>query len=89
MISAAIAGRLPGPGAVYLEQKMRFCAPVRPGDTVHAIVTVKAIEADRGRVTLDTTCKVAGKAVIEGEAMVRVDSRLKRERRAGVAQADS
>ena len=89
VISAAIAGRLPGPGAVYLEQKMRFCAPVRPGDTVHAIVTVKAIEADRGRVTLDTTCKVAGKPVIEGEATVRVDSRLKRERRAAVSEKSS
>ena len=60
---------------------------MRPGDTVHAIVTVKAIEVDRGRVTLDTTCKVAGRPVIEGEAMVRVDSRVKRESRAVAAQA--
>jgi 3-hydroxybutyryl-CoA dehydratase len=50
VISAAIAGRLPGPGTVYLGQNLRFKAPVRPGDTVHATVTVKAVsrEAPRG-----------------------------------------
>jgi len=86
VISAAIAGRLPGPGSVYMEQKMRFCAPVRPGETVRAIVTVKEIDANRGRVTLDTTCTVGGKTVIEGEALVRVDSRVKREQKAGAAK---
>ena len=40
VISAAIAGRLPGPGTIYLGQNLRFKAPVRPGDTVHATVTV-------------------------------------------------
>ena len=30
VISAAIAGRLPGPGTVYLSQSLRFKAPVRP-----------------------------------------------------------
>jgi 3-hydroxybutyryl-CoA dehydratase len=40
VISAAVANRLPGPGTIYLGQQMRFKAPVRPGDTVHATVTV-------------------------------------------------
>jgi 3-hydroxybutyryl-CoA dehydratase len=81
VISAAIAGRLPGPGSVYLEQTMRFRAPVRPGDTVHATVTVKDIAFERGRATLDTVCQVGKTVVVSGEALVKVDSRTKREQR--------
>ena len=53
VISAAIAGRLPGPGTIYLGQNLRFKAPVRPGDTVHATVTVTELFPDKRRVTLD------------------------------------
>ncbi|MCC8397372.1 MaoC family dehydratase [Paraburkholderia sp. MMS20-SJTR3] len=75
VISAAIAGRLPGPGTVYLGQNLRFKAPVRPGDTVHATVTVKEIFAEKRRVSLTTVCTVAGKVVIEGDALVMPTSR--------------
>ncbi len=78
VISAAIAGRLPGPGSIYLEQKMRFVAPVRPGDTVHANVTVMGIGANR-RVTLETICRVGAKDVVVGEATVKVGSSQARE----------
>ena len=36
VISAALANKLPGPGAIYMSQNLRFRAPVRAGDTVHA-----------------------------------------------------
>jgi 3-hydroxybutyryl-CoA dehydratase len=49
VISAAIAGRLPGPGTVYLGQNLRFKAPVRPGETVHATVTVKELMPEKRR----------------------------------------
>jgi 3-hydroxybutyryl-CoA dehydratase len=75
VISAAVANKLPGPGAVYMSQSLIFRAPVRPGDTVHATVTVKEIFADRKRVVLQTTCTVKGHAVIDGEALVKVGSR--------------
>lgn len=75
VISAAIAGRLPGPGTVYLGQKLRFKAPVRPGDTVHAMVTVKELFAEKCRVALSTVCTVKGKVVIEGDALVMPTSR--------------
>ena len=42
VISAAIANKLPGPGAIYMSQNLRFRAPVRAGDTVRATVTVKS-----------------------------------------------
>lgn len=74
VISAAIANKLPGPGAIYLNQSLNFRAPVRPGDTVHATVTVKEVLAEKRRVLLETTCKVRGQTVIDGEALVKVGS---------------
>ena len=70
VISACIANRLPGAGTIYLGQTLKFKAPVRPGDTVTAIVTVKSLDPAKNRVVLDTTCQVAGKTVLEGEATV-------------------
>lgn len=70
VISACIANKLPGVGTVYLGQTLKFKAPVRPGDTVTAIVTVKSLDAEKNRVVLDTICQVAGKTVLEGEATV-------------------
>lgn len=80
VISAAIAGRLPGPGTIYLGQNLRFKAPVRPGDTVHATVTVKEVQAEKGRVALTTVCTVNGKVVIDGDALVMPTSRAAREK---------
>ncbi len=74
-ISAVLGAILPGPGAIYLSQTLRFKAPVRPGDTVRATVRVTAIDPPRRRVTLDTVCAVGGKVVVEGEALVMVPSR--------------
>lgn len=78
VISAAIAGRLPGPGTIYLGQNLRFKAPVRPGDTVHAKVTVQEIIHEKRRVVMTTTCTVRDKVVIEGDALVMPTSRTPR-----------
>jgi len=75
VISAAIAGRLPGPGTIYLGQSLRFKAPVRPGDTVNAVVTVKELFPEKRRVALHTVCKVGPLTVIDGEALVMPMSR--------------
>ena len=69
-ISAVLGTKLPGPGAVYLNQTLRFRRPVRLGDEVTARVTVKALDAERGQVTLETVCEVRGKTVVDGEAVV-------------------
>lgn len=76
VISAAIAGRLPGPGTIYLSQNLRFKAPVRPGDTVHAIVTIKELMPEKRRVSLTTICTVGGKVVIDGDALVMPTTRV-------------
>jgi len=78
VISAAIAGRLPGPGTVYMGQNLRFMAPVRPGDTVHATVTVKELVPEKRRARLNTVCTVAGKVVVDGDALVMPTSRAGR-----------
>jgi 3-hydroxybutyryl-CoA dehydratase len=78
VISAAIAGRLPGPGTVYLGQNLRFKAPVRPGDTVQATVTVKELFPEKRRVALTTVCTVKGKVVIDGDALVMPTSSASR-----------
>ena len=75
VISAAIAGRLPGPGTIYLAQNLRFRAPVRPGDTVHAKVTVNELIPEKSRARLTTVCTVRGEIVIDGDALVMTTSR--------------
>ena len=75
LISAVLGTRLPGPGSVFITQSLRFKAPVRIGETVTAIVTVKEVNTERRRVTLATQCTVKDKVVVEGEATMLVDSR--------------
>lgn len=78
-ISAVLGTRLPGPGAIYVSQTLNFRRPVRIGDEVTAEVKVTAIDPARGRVTFATQCVVAGKTVLEGEAVVIVPRRPARD----------
>ncbi|CAN5153792.1 MaoC family dehydratase [soil metagenome] len=71
-ISAVLGTTLPGPGAVYLSQSLAFKRPVKIGAEVTARVTVTAIDEAKGRVTLATACQVAGKTVVDGEAVIMV-----------------
>jgi len=71
LISTAIGTKLPGPGAVYLGQSLKFLKPTHIGDTVTATVTVKAIREDKPILTLETVCtNQRGERVLEGEATV-------------------
>jgi 3-hydroxybutyryl-CoA dehydratase len=79
VISAAIANKMPGPGTIYLGQNLRFRAPVRPGETVHATVSVTEISVGRRRVTLSTVCRVGEKVVIDGDALVMTTTSQSRE----------
>jgi 3-hydroxybutyryl-CoA dehydratase len=85
VISAAVANRLPGPGTIYLSQQLNFRAPVRPGQTVHASVSVSAIDRERRRVTLETVCRVGETVVIDGEALVMTTSSVKRQPKGAAA----
>jgi 3-hydroxybutyryl-CoA dehydratase len=75
LISAVLGTKLPGPGAVYLAQTIQFLAPVRIGDVVTAHVEVVELVPSRNRARLFCECICEGKAVLEGEAWVAVESR--------------
>ena len=80
LISAVIGTQMPGPGAVYLSQTLRFLGPVKIGDVVTAMVEVaEKIEKGR-RVRLDCRCVVDGRSVLEGEAWVSVPPSASRSR---------
>ena len=69
-ISAVLGMQLPGPGTIYLEQTLKFTAPVRIGDTVTATAEVVEV-VDGKRLRLHTTCvNQDGTMVLDGEAMV-------------------
>jgi len=76
-ISTVIGTKLPGPGAIYMSQTLRFKAPVKIGDTVTATCTVTEIIPEKKRAVLSTVCKVGDTVVIEGEALIMVPSRGK------------
>lgn len=77
LISCVAGTRLPGPGAVYVDQQLRFKAPVRIGDTVTALCTVQEIVQERRRVVMSTVCAVGDKVVVEGTATFLVSRRPK------------
>lgn len=87
LISAVLANRLPGPGTIYLDQRLKFLAPVRPGDTVHARVCIKELQPEKGRVVLETVCRVKDTVVIDGEAQVKVGSSVRRAAKAAAQVA--
>jgi 3-hydroxybutyryl-CoA dehydratase len=73
LISAAIAGKLPGPSSIYLSQTLRFTLPVRIGDTVTVHLRVTELLEGKRRVKLSTVCRnQKGETVVEGEAVVLV-----------------
>jgi len=71
LISAVLGTRLPGPGAVYVGQTLKFHAPIRVGDTLTISVTVTSRDEATHCVVLDCQCtNQDGQTVISGEATV-------------------
>lgn len=74
-ISTVFGTRLPGPGAIFISQTLNFKAPVHIGDEVVATVRVTELIPAKKRVLFACSCKVAGKTVLEGDAVIMVPSR--------------
>jgi acyl dehydratase len=71
LISAVIGTQLPGPGAIYLSQSLKFLKPVRFGDVITARVEVLETNRDKNRMRLRTVCtNQHGEDVLTGEALV-------------------
>lgn len=71
LISAVLGTQLPGPGAIYASQTLKFTAPVRIGDTITATATVKELIPERNRAVIETVCRnQEGVVVTTGEAVL-------------------
>ena len=71
LISAVIGTRLPGPGAIYLSQDLKFLKPVKSGDSISARVEVIDVNREKNRIRLRTVCSnQRAEDVLTGEAVV-------------------
>ena len=70
-ISKVLGTQLPGPGAIYMKQDLKFLAPVYLGDTITARCEVTEVVLEKNRIILQTTCKNQdGTLVIDGVAVM-------------------
>lgn len=70
-ISTVVGCHLPGPGAIYVKQELKFMAPARIGDTITAKATATEVNQEKNRVILQTQClNEDGDVVLDGQAVV-------------------
>ena len=74
-IATVLGTKLPGPGCIYMNQEVKFRAPVRPGETVTTTVTISDVFVEKKRVIAQSVCKVRDKIVVEGKSVLLVPSR--------------
>ncbi|PHQ70007.1 MAG: hypothetical protein COB93_06595 [Sneathiella sp.] len=75
LLSTVFGTKLPGPGAIYMNQSLNFKAPVCIGDTVVAKATIREIKGKR--VMFDCVCTIGDTVVLDGEATLMVSKRNK------------
>ncbi len=70
-ISTVVGCYLPGPGAIYVKQDLKFLAPARIGDTITAKAVVTEVMEEKNRIVMDTFClNQDGEKVLDGQAMM-------------------
>jgi 3-hydroxybutyryl-CoA dehydratase len=74
-ISTVLGMQMPGPGTIFVGLNIRFKAPVRIGETVTAVCTVREIVPEKRRVIFDCTCRTGDIVVLEGDATVMPPAR--------------
>lgn len=82
LISTLLGTKLPGPGAIYLGQTLKFLKPVMIGDLVTVRVMVAGKDPEKHRIELNCCCtNQRGETVISGSAQVIAPTeKVKRER---------
>ena len=71
LISTLLGTKLPGPGTIYLDQKLSFHHPVLVGDRITVTVTVTSKETEGHHISFDCQClNQRGEVVISGSARV-------------------
>ena len=67
IFSTMVGMFIPGRGAIYRSQTLRFLRPVHIGETVTAHFVVRAVDRARHRLTIDSWIEnAAGERVVEG-----------------------
>ena len=67
MFSTMVGMFLPGRGAIYRSQSIRFLLPVHAGETVTAHFVVRSIDRGKHRLTIDSWIEnEAGQRVLDG-----------------------
>lgn len=74
-ISALFGMKLPGPGAIYISQTLQFKGPVKINDHVETTVTLIELMPEKRRAKFECVCRVGGKPVLTGEAVLMVPAR--------------
>ena len=64
LFSTVLGTQLPGEGAIYAGQEMKFIKPVYLDDTITATVTVTEIDIEKNRVTLETIASNQNKDIV-------------------------
>lgn len=75
LLSAIFGTKMPGPGCIYVNQNLKFRAPVKLGDTIVSTVTVTSKDAEKKFVNFETVCTVNDKPVIKGDATLMVPTK--------------
>lgn len=71
LFSTLVGMRLPGTGAIYRSQTLRFLRPVFVGDTVTAHAVVRSVDRSKHRLEIDAWIEnSAGERVVEGSGEV-------------------
>lgn len=73
LLSQLLGVHLPGKGSVYVEQTLKFTAPVFIGDTITATATVQEYIEEKNILKLLTEChNQKGELVLSGKAVMLV-----------------
>jgi acyl dehydratase len=71
LFSGLLAGKIPGPGSIYLGQSFKYQKPVFFDQTVTARVEVLHVREDKPIVTMSTVCtNEKDEVLISGEAVL-------------------
>ncbi len=74
---AACMSLAPEAVVIYVSQNIRYLAPVKPGDTVTAKVTVTNVDSMRSRANVDATVtNQDGREVLAGEAELQIEATM-------------
>lgn len=73
LVSAVLGMDMPGPGALWLTQQIKFTRPVMVGDTLTTRVEVVELIPVKRRARLATTCRnQKGETTLDGEALIQM-----------------